>query len=183
MQTKDTLFKTITAATAAIGIFALTGCLSTSDRSAGRVIDDKMITSKVKGALKDSPTYKFDDVKVATYKGVVQLSGFVDTDEQKTRAGDVVKRVDWVRDVVNNITIKPHDDFPTPTGRSTTGERSTDRHPTDATTQSGTYSTPSSTTPSSTSPSTTTTITTTPSGTYHNTTTNSVHSTDRSTNP
>jgi hyperosmotically inducible protein len=172
MDTKK-IFKTLAGAAAAIAILSITGCMSTPDRSAGRVLDDKMIASKVKSALNNTPVYKFDDVKVATYKGVVQLSGFVDTDEQKRKAEDVAKRVDWVRDVVNNISIKPHDEIPTPTGRSAGERNSTDRTTSsDATTRSSTYSTPSSTTTYST-PSSSTTSTNSPSS----------RSTDRSTNP
>jgi hypothetical protein len=159
MQTKGKIFKLVAGTTAAIGIVLLSGCLSTSDRSAGRVLDDKMIGNKVKSALNDSPTYKFDDVKVTTYKGVVQLSGFVDTDEQRRQAEGVAKRVEWVREVVNNISVKPRDEYPTPTGQPT-GQRTTDRG-SDATVHS------SSSAPSS--------VTTT-----NNT---SIRSTDRSTNP
>ncbi|SRR5258706_4089820 len=126
MQTIPKFLKPIAGAAAALAMLAMAGCMSTPDRSAGRVLDDKMIASKVKGALNDARVYKFDDVKVTAYKGVVQLSGFVDTPEQKDKAGEVAKRVDWVRDVVNNISLKPRDDYPTPTGRSS-GERNTDR--------------------------------------------------------
>ena len=118
------LLNSFTGVAAAFALLAMAGCISTPDRSAGRVLDDKMIASKVKGALNDAKIFKFDDVKVATYKGVVQLSGFVDTDEQKQKAGEIAKRVDWVRDVVNNISLKPHDEYPTPTGRAS-GERNT----------------------------------------------------------
>jgi len=134
MQTIPKFLKPIAGAVAAFAILAMAGCMSTPDRSAGRVLDDKLIASKVKGALNDARIFKFDDVKVTTYKGVVQLSGFVDTPEQKDKAGDIAKRVDWVRDVVNNISLKPRDDYPTPTGRSS-GERNIDRSTsTDATT-------------------------------------------------
>ena len=122
MQNK--IWKPIAGTAAALAILAMAGCMSTPDRSAGRVLDDKMISSKVKGALDDAPVYKFNDVKVATYKGVVQLSGFVDTEEQKQKASDIVKRVEWVTDVVNNISIKPRDQYPSATGRSS-GERNT----------------------------------------------------------
>ena len=122
MQTIPKIWKPVAGVAAAFAILAMAGCISTPDRSAGRVLDDKMIASKVKGALNDAKIFKFDDVKVATYKGVVQLSGFVDTDEQKQKAGEIAKRVDWVRDVVNNISLKPRDEYPTPTGRSS-GER------------------------------------------------------------
>src|SRR2546427_5381645 len=91
----------------ALAMFALTGCISTADRSAGRVLDDKLISSKVKKELDGAPVYKFTDVKVNTYRGVVQLSGFVDTEEQKQKAGDIAEQVGWVREVMNNISLKP----------------------------------------------------------------------------
>ena len=76
-----------------------------TERSAGEFVDDKVVTEKVKDALgKDS--FKFPDVQVASFKGVVQLSGFVATDEQKDRAGDVAKNVSGVKKVENKITLK-----------------------------------------------------------------------------
>ena len=115
-------WKPIVGATAALALVTITGCVSTPDRSAGRVLDDKSISSKVKTALDSSPVYKFNDVHVNTYKGVVQLSGFVDTDEQKQKAGELTRNVPTVRDLVNNITLKPRDEYPTATGRAA-GER------------------------------------------------------------
>jgi osmotically-inducible protein OsmY len=76
------------------------------DRSAGEAVDDTAITSHVKKTLSDSPEYKFPDVKVTTMKGVVQLSGFVDTAAQKKAAADLAKQVPNTKEVVNNITLK-----------------------------------------------------------------------------
>ena len=73
----------------------------------GRTLDDKTITSTVKHDLNREPVYKFSDVDVRTYDGVVQLSGFVDTNEQKQRAGDIARQAEGVTQVVNNITLKP----------------------------------------------------------------------------
>ena len=92
-------------------MFALTGCISTPDRSAGRVLDDKLISSKVKKELDNAPVYKFTDVKVNTYRGVVQLSGFVDTEDQKQKAGEIAKQIGWVREVMNNISLKPREEY------------------------------------------------------------------------
>jgi osmotically-inducible protein OsmY len=50
--------------------------------------------------------YKYPDVKVTTFKGTVQLSGFVNNGAQKGRAADLAKNVAGVKDVVNNITVK-----------------------------------------------------------------------------
>ena len=124
MRTTSKTKKMIIGATAGLALFAVTGCVSIPDRSAGRVYDDKRISSKVKGALDDAAVYKFDDVKVNTYRGVVQLSGFVDTEEQKQKASEIAKHVGWVRDIVNSISLKPRDEYPTATGRAA-GERET----------------------------------------------------------
>lgn len=104
-------------------MIALTGCEmmqhhnEESDRTAGRTLDDKTITSAVEHDLNREPVYKFTDVDVKTFDGVVQLSGFVDTQEQKDRAGDIAKREYGVTQVVNNITLKPDNQNLAPTGR------------------------------------------------------------------
>jgi hyperosmotically inducible protein len=91
--------------------FALTGCEMmnnhSGDRTAGRALDDKTITATVQHDLNREPVYKFNGVDVKTFAGVVQLSGFVDTNEQKDRAGDIARRAEGVTQVVNNITLKP----------------------------------------------------------------------------
>ena len=69
-------------------------------------VDDKSLTSQVKSALDNSPDYKFDEVNVTTYKGTVQLNGFVNTVDQKTKAGEIAQQVQGVQNVVNNITVK-----------------------------------------------------------------------------
>lgn len=97
---------------ASLAMMALTGCQSTSERSAGRQLDDRIVNSKVKDALDDAPVYKFPEVRVMTYGGVVQLSGFVNDEEQKAKAGELARKVEGVHDVINNISLKP-----TPTGR------------------------------------------------------------------
>ncbi|MDB6125386.1 MAG: transporter [Pedosphaera sp.] len=106
---------------AVIALMTLTGCHTGGDRTVGRRIDDATLTHRVKHALNREPIYKFPDVKVETLDGVVQLSGFVDTPEQKARAAEVAQRVEGVRQVINNITLKPRGAAaPTgsPTGRN-----------------------------------------------------------------
>lgn len=118
-----TLKKTMLAAglAASVTIMALTGCQSTSsDRSVGRKLDDRIVNSRVKGALSDDPLYKFPEVHVMTYGGVVQLSGFVSSEEQKSKAAEVAKKVEGVHDVINNISLKP-----TATGRDSGSSQST----------------------------------------------------------
>jgi hyperosmotically inducible periplasmic protein len=99
--------------------FALTGCEMLNhhgDRTMGRRLDDSTITSTVKHDLNREPVYKFGDVDVKTFDGVVQLSGFVDTDDQKNRAGEIARQAEGVTQVVNNITLKPQGNLQ-PTGR------------------------------------------------------------------
>ena len=104
--------KKITSLSAALilatsAIVGLTGCAG--DRyheSTGEGIDDTAITSRVKDALHDDTMYKYPDVKVTTFKGTVQLSGFVDNHAQKTQAGNLAKNVTGVKDLENNITVK-----------------------------------------------------------------------------
>jgi hyperosmotically inducible protein len=74
--------------------------------STGEGIDDTSTTARVKKALHNDTQYKFEDVKVTTFKGTVQLSGFADSRDAKNRAGDIAKTVEGARDVVNNITVK-----------------------------------------------------------------------------
>ena len=84
-----------------------TGCAGDRyHQSTGEAIDDKGISSRVKSALSNDAEYKYEDVKVTTFKGTVQLSGFVDTSAQKSRAGDLAKGVEGVKDLENNITVK-----------------------------------------------------------------------------
>ena len=85
----------------------LTGCAGDRyTQSTGERIDDKADSSRVRDRLSEDTQYKYDDVKVQTFKGVVQLSGFVNSRDQKTRAGDLAKKVEGVKEVENNITVK-----------------------------------------------------------------------------
>ena len=102
---------------AAIAITFTTGCETkkTNDgRSAGRVKDDRNITSSVQRQLEQEPVYKFETVDVRTFDGVVQLSGFALTPEQKQRASEIAQRVPGVAQVINNITLRQQ---VAPTGR------------------------------------------------------------------
>src|SRR4029078_6795345 len=75
-------------------ICSLTGCAGDRyTQSTGERIDDKADSGRVRKALSDDTQYKYGDVTVATFKGVVQLSGFVNSRDQKNRAGDLAKKV------------------------------------------------------------------------------------------
>jgi hyperosmotically inducible protein len=86
----------------------MTGCAGDRyHQSTGEAIDDKGVSMRVKSALSNDAQYKYDGVEVTTFKGTVQLSGFVDTSAQKSRAADLAKGVEGVKDLENNITVKP----------------------------------------------------------------------------
>ena len=85
----------------------LGGCAATAMRqSTGELVDDTTITAKVKAAFVRDDTVKALDVSVTTFKGVVQLSGFVDNAVQKTRAEQIASAVSGVKSVQNNISVK-----------------------------------------------------------------------------
>jgi hyperosmotically inducible protein len=88
-------------------VATFTGCAGDqNDRSTGQYIDDKSLAVRVHTALSDNPEYKFTDVNVNIFRGTVQLSGFVNTSDQKSKAEDIVKGVQGVKDVENQITVK-----------------------------------------------------------------------------
>jgi osmotically-inducible protein OsmY len=88
-------------------VAALVGCAGTPKReSTGEYVDDAAITAKVKAAIAQESALSAFQVNVETFKGVVQLSGFVDTPRNKTRAGEVAAGVKGVKSVMNNIVVK-----------------------------------------------------------------------------
>ena len=80
--------------------------VKTASASTGQSIDDSGITSKVNTALVKSEQTKAGDIKVQTESGVVQLSGFVDSQAQKDAAGKVAQSVAGVKSVKNNLRVK-----------------------------------------------------------------------------
>ena len=87
-----------------------TGCAVTQGReTTGRYMNDKAINAKVKSKLYADPVVKGTQVNVNTFKGIVQLSGFVDSQEQKDRAGEIAQQVSGVQGVRNDLVV--------PTGR------------------------------------------------------------------
>jgi osmotically-inducible protein OsmY len=83
------------------------GCAGspTSD-STGQYVDDTTITTKVKSALLGDGAVKSFEIKVETFKGIVQLSGFVDTEDQRAAATRDAMSVAGVKDVKDNLTLK-----------------------------------------------------------------------------
>ncbi|WP_292039514.1 BON domain-containing protein [Massilia sp. UBA6681] len=97
----------VTAAfTAAVAITAV-GCSSNpTSKSAGEYVDDAVITTKVKAAFAADPTVKATEVNVETYKGDVQLSGFVAEPRDAQRAVEIARGVKGVTSVKNDIRVK-----------------------------------------------------------------------------
>ncbi|MEK7321690.1 MAG: BON domain-containing protein [Pseudomonadota bacterium] len=86
---------------------ALSGCAATkTNESTGEFIDDSVITANVKSALLADKTTPGMSIEVETFKGRVQLSGFVDTAAQAKNAETVAARVKGVKSVINNIELK-----------------------------------------------------------------------------
>lgn len=77
-----------------------------SAESAGELLDDSVITTKVKTAFLNEPALKSFQISVKTYKDMVQLSGFVDSTEAKQLAGRLAAGVQGVSSVRNDLIVK-----------------------------------------------------------------------------
>jgi osmotically-inducible protein OsmY len=83
------------------------GCASTSKHEGtGEYVDDTVITSKVKTAIFAEPTLKSAEINVETFKGVVQLSGFVSSPAAESTAVAVASKVAGVKSVKNDMRLK-----------------------------------------------------------------------------
>ena len=83
------------------------GCASTpKQESTGQFVDDAVISTKVKAAIVNEPTLSNFEIKVDTYKGIVQLSGFVGSQEKMDKAVEVARGVEGVKDVKNDMQLK-----------------------------------------------------------------------------
>lgn len=99
--------KRITLAMFAFAFATLLGCASTPQQSGtGEYVDDTVITTKTKAALFNEPTLKSAQIGVETYKGVVQLSGFVGSQAEINKAVDLTHMVGGVVSVKNDIRLK-----------------------------------------------------------------------------
>ncbi|HYJ41559.1 MAG TPA: BON domain-containing protein [Steroidobacteraceae bacterium] len=80
--------------------------VKTTERGGEAVVDDGVITTKVKSALAGDPRTKAHQINVETREGAVQLSGFVDTSEAKSTAEELARAVDNVKSVDNELDVK-----------------------------------------------------------------------------
>ena len=113
MKINTNMLRAAGAATLLALVIGATGCHTNSDRTTGQAINDKMIHFNVDRALGNDPIFKYPDVKVRVYNGNAQLTGFVDSDEQRRKAAEIASGVPGVTQVINEITLKP-----APTGRA-----------------------------------------------------------------
>ena len=94
-------------AAVAVGSSTFTSCASTrTHESTGEYVDDSTITTKVKALLAEDNFLKSFQIGVETYKGTVQLSGFVNSQEALRKAGEITRSVKGVMSVKNNLIVK-----------------------------------------------------------------------------
>jgi hypothetical protein len=88
-------------------LFALVACAPTATREGtGEYVDDAVITTKVKAAFAADPAVKATEVKVETFKGTVQLSGFVASAQARQRAIEIARGTTGVRSVKDDMVLK-----------------------------------------------------------------------------
>jgi osmotically-inducible protein OsmY len=99
--------KKFTALAATVVLLAAAGCASTRTHEAtGQYVDDSVITTKVKSAILTEPGLKVSEINVETFKGIVQLSGFVSTRGDADSAMRLAHNVEGVKSVKNDMQLK-----------------------------------------------------------------------------
>lgn len=97
----------VTSLLAALMLTSVVGCAgSAKQESVGEYVDDTVITTAVKAAIVNEPTLKVAEINVETFKGVVQLSGFVAKQDSIATASTVARGVKGVKSVKNDIRLK-----------------------------------------------------------------------------
>lgn len=92
---------------AVVLLAAIVGCASTSQQaSTGEYIDDTVITTKVKAAILEDKELKVTEINVETFKGVVQLSGFVSSQSDINKAATIARAVEGVKSIKNDMRVK-----------------------------------------------------------------------------
>ncbi|NCC04228.1 MAG: BON domain-containing protein [Proteobacteria bacterium] len=88
-------------------VTSIMSCAGTSKReSTGQYVDDSTITAKIKAEIFKEDSLKTLQITVVTYKGIVQLSGFVDSAKNVKKAGDIARSVDGVKSVKNDLVVR-----------------------------------------------------------------------------
>lgn len=97
---------------------------STSRSDQSSVVDDSMITARVKGRMIQDPTVSAMRINVETKNGVVQISGFANSEAEKARASSIASSVPEVRQVQNDIVVRAGSDRDADSDSSRSGESS-----------------------------------------------------------
>jgi len=101
------LGKYLSALFLAITLASVVGCASTATKEGtGEYIDDSVITTKVKAAIFNEPSLKSAEINVETFKGVVQLSGFISSRADENKAVELARGVKGVTSVKNDMRLK-----------------------------------------------------------------------------
>ncbi|MEQ6341459.1 MAG: BON domain-containing protein [Gammaproteobacteria bacterium] len=91
----------------AVMLASMLGCASTpKHEGTGEFVDDTVITTKVKAAIFNEPSLKSAEINVETFKGIVQLSGFVTSQGAIEKAIEVARSVNGVKSVKNDMRVK-----------------------------------------------------------------------------
>jgi hypothetical protein len=103
----NTISRYLSAAFLAVTLLTSVACSSTpKQEGTGEYVDDSVITTKVKAAVFNEPMLKSAEINVETFKGVVQLSGFVSSQSAANKAVEVARSVSGVKSVKNDMRIK-----------------------------------------------------------------------------
>jgi len=101
------VFKYISVVIFSLILVTVMGCASTSKQEGtGEYLDDSVITTKVKAAVFNEPSLKSSEINVETFKGEVQLSGFVNSRTDINKAVEIARKVKGVSSVKNDMRVK-----------------------------------------------------------------------------
>lgn len=90
-----------------LSLLTTAGCASTQKHEGtGEYVDDSVVTTKVKAMLFDEPNLRSGQINVETFKGVVQLSGFVGSQADIDRAVEITRNISGVQSVKNNMRLR-----------------------------------------------------------------------------
>jgi len=100
------MVKNVAALIASFGLLASVACQSTTGKTAGETMSDSAITAAVQGKLTSDRVSNFTRVDVDTERGIVNLTGVVQSADQKARAAELARQVNGVKRVNNNLQIQ-----------------------------------------------------------------------------